>query len=156
MKRKVVRFFCYFFYSILVGLILFWGIRNQYLLDQQRSASFDARPFIVFSTLFPFVIGMLFALPSLYKKYRSSGKWKYDWIKFFSVGIPAAIAATIPLTYFSPISSIGPIGRFLAFLSNGGQLLFFISGMVFGFVTFCSFKKMARDELIETAEYLEG
>ena len=70
--------------------------------------TFKPWPLYIFMIVFPVVIGLLLAVPHLLHESRKKGRWRYDWVKFLAVAIPALyILLSLPLRvipFFNPLA----------------------------------------------------
>jgi hypothetical protein len=73
--------------------------------------TFNPVPSYTYMVVFPVVIGILLAVPHLLHELRKRGSWRYDWVKFLAVAIPALyILLSLPLKF---ISFFRPLAQFL-------------------------------------------
>ncbi|NLW44572.1 MAG: hypothetical protein GXY92_05260 [Syntrophomonadaceae bacterium] len=95
-------------------------------------------------SMVPIIIGLLLALPSFLKAYRTKGTWKIDWIMLLTVGLPALGIVIMQILYLAPylgfevpFSALKPI----LFLYAEHPTLVKTSGILFGFVLLSAFGK---------------
>ncbi|WP_342535790.1 hypothetical protein [Sporosarcina sp. FSL K6-3508] len=129
------RFFYYFAWSIGIGLIIYLGMKWEFQLKETASMNFNILPVVLFSAIFPIVLGMLLRLPQLFIEIKESKKWSFDWTKFLAVALPALL---IVVLYILSYLAIVPVVHFLLI---GGQTLVTVAGIIFGYTLLDSFKK---------------
>ncbi len=76
-------------WTIVVGLIIYFGMKYQYYLNEAGKREFDLIPLAKFVAVFPVVIGLVLRLPKLIIEIREKKQWTFDWIKFVVIGIPS-------------------------------------------------------------------
>lgn len=142
MKNNILRFFGYLAYTIFIGYVYLQGIKYAGNLEKiVATQTFNPFPLLVFKMIFPIVLGILMALPHLFKLWATKVAWRYDWVKFISIGIPTFFVTILPLAYFYPPG----LGRYLYLLF--GQIIHSLlipqtfGGIVFGYVLLSSFNK---------------
>lgn len=134
------RFFYYFGWTIVIGLFVYFGARYQFLLKQEVKNTFNLYPFVLFSTFFPVVIGILLRLPELINDIKQHKQWTFDWVKFSAIALPAFCILLMYLLMYSPVGeSILPFVPKLVLL--GDSTIQLIAGVVFGFTLLDSVKK---------------
>lgn len=126
------RFLIYFIFSITMIFVLTAGFEYQEHVKELSQNNFDYMPSVIYSFLFPIVIGVLFGIPILVKRIRSAGVGGYDWAKFVAVCLPALYIAILPLLYVNGITL--PYIQTLISAPSLFTLLPSISEIVFGFV----------------------
>ena len=129
------RFFYYFAWTIGIGLIIYLGMKWEFRLKETASTDFNILPVVLFSAIFPIVLGMLFRLPQLFIEIKESKKWSFDWTKFLAVALPALL---IVVLYILSYLAIVPV---VLLLLIGSQTLVTVAGIVFGYTLLDSFKK---------------
>ncbi|WLR51722.1 hypothetical protein LC040_02110 [Bacillus tianshenii] len=135
------RFLLYFSWTIVVGVVLYFGIRIQAELKEQFKTTFEIMPALIFSTVYPIIVGMLMGTMKLIQDIRAAKSWSIDWMKIVAIGLPSLYVTFIPLLYFTI-----PYSKYLLFATEiinlgGGSLLSTISGIVFGYVFIDSLKE---------------
>ncbi|KQL50229.1 hypothetical protein AN963_10285 [Brevibacillus choshinensis] len=135
--RKTKRFIGYLSYIIIVAFILKTLMQYELVLVERTQATYDSFPSLLYSTIYPMFLGMLFALPSLVEQIKIEGRWTFDWVKGIALGLPALFGTTIFLTYFSPIGIYLPFKTLLMF----GTKFSTICGIAFGYLALSSFRK---------------
>jgi len=104
-------------------------------------------PVSIYNAIAPIFIGLLIAIPLFVHETRKKGKWKFDWIKFISIGIPALYLAVFHLVYYTnpTLSQFYP--RILAFTNP--NMLMILGGIVFGYLVLTSLYKEITRETID-------
>ena len=99
---------------------------------------------MVFSSIFPIIIGMFLALPNLISKAREQGSWTIDWVKLITIGIVSLFLAMAQIMCFSPIGHYAP--KLYLWLSRFNSQAVTISGVVFGYLVFSIPQKSIEDK----------
>lgn len=133
------RFFYYFGWTIAIGFIIYFGTRYQDWLEEQSSMNFEILPVVLFSTLFPIIIGLLLRMPKLIIEMKQKIQWTFDWVKFIAVALPALYIITISILPFSLLGEGGI--RIPQIIMVGSPLIQIIAGIVFGYILLDSLKK---------------
>lgn len=136
MDDNLKRFLAYFAYALLLAYLLFKTDQyfQQLLLANAYNPLQDK--FILF---FPILFGLLLALPRFLSVIRESGSWRYDWVLFLAVGLPALGLQVFTYIRLLPTLQASPVTGNL-FINHSSLLM--ISGLVLGYVLLASFKKV--------------
>src|SRR5699024_1459233 len=101
---------------------------------EMAKREFKLLPVIIFSAIFPIVIGILLRVPKLIIEMKENRKWTFDWVRFVAIALPAFFIITIPIL---PYSSY--------FITNiiliGDPTITVIAGVVFGYVLLSCVKR---------------
>lgn len=89
MKRKRKSFLTYFIYSIFIVIIILFIAKGRQILGKWVSRHYKSLPLRIYDIIFPGFISFLIALPHLKTEKVRKGQWKFDWLKFLSIGIPS-------------------------------------------------------------------
>ncbi len=89
-------------------------------------------------------IGLMLGLEHLAKEFRRPGKWSVHKTRLIILGIPSAVLAFYLALAFG-LSFPDPFPVFIA----GTNILFYVSGIIFGYILSTSFYKKAN----ETSQY---
>ena len=135
---KIKRFLYYFTWTIIIGLIIYFGARYQLSLEKQAALEFNLLPMVRFISLFPIVIGILLRLPKLMIEVKEKRKWTFDWIKIVAIALPAFYIAILPILAYTPI--VGHLFSVKTFMLIGSQTPITIAGVVSGYVLLDSLK----------------
>lgn len=135
--QKTFRFAGYFIYAVLMGFIIYTLIRYDQILLQHSKQTFDRYPHLIYVSVYPILIGFLFALPTFVKKLKTEGTWHFDWVKALAVGVPALFGSSLLLLYFSPLAHYIPAALFLYLGTDVSK----ISGIVLGYTILNGFEK---------------
>jgi hypothetical protein len=90
------RFIIYLFWSLFVIVILYIGARITTDLKVKISRNYNAEPYIIFSWLFPILLGMLLRLPRLVNDIIQRKRWFFDWVKLIAIGLPLLYVSSPP------------------------------------------------------------
>lgn len=134
------RFFYYFGWTTVIGIIIYSGAKYQFLLKQEYMKNFEVISFVLFSSIFPIVVGILLRLPKLIKEIKENREWTFDWSKFIGIGLPSFGVISMYVLIFTPVGeSILPFVPEMIFVGN--STIQTIAGVVFGFILLDSVKK---------------
>ncbi|SKA89882.1 hypothetical protein [Sporosarcina newyorkensis] len=129
------RFFYYSAWTIGIGLIIYLGMKWEFRLKETASTDFNILPVVLFSAIFPIVLGMLLRLPQLFIEIKENKRWTFDWTKFLAVALPALLIVVLHILSYLAILPV------VHLLLIGGQTLVTVAGIVFGYTLLDSFKK---------------
>lgn len=134
------KFFYYFGWTIVVGVLIYLGDKYQFLLKQDFMKNFEVLSFVLFSSIFPIGIGILLRLPKLIIEMKEDRQWTFDWTKFMGVGLPSLGVLSMCVVIFTPTGEnlIPLVPEILYF---GNSTIQTIAGVVFGFILLDSVKK---------------
>ena len=79
--------------------MVLYGENYRLYLRAVMGRTFKILPMIIFSVVFPVVVGLLLALPRYIFEYRKEGKWRYDWTKFSAIAITALYVILSPTPF---------------------------------------------------------
>jgi len=108
-------------------------------LENEASKNFELMPVVLFTTLFPIVIGLFLRLPKLIIEIKQKKQWRFDWIKFIAIGLPTFLVISL---FILPFTSLGEgiiiVPEILWIASPTFQI---IAGIVFGYILLDCLKK---------------
>ncbi|PID01513.1 MULTISPECIES: hypothetical protein [unclassified Sporosarcina] len=134
------RFFYYFGWTMVIGIIIYSGAKYQFLLKQEYMKNFEVLSFILFSSIFPVGIGILLRLPKLIIEIKENRQWTFDWAKFMGVGLPSLGVLSMCVLLFTPAGeSILPFVPEIIY--SGNSTIQIVAGVVFGFILLDSVKR---------------
>jgi len=133
------RFLYYFGWTIVIGFIIYLGSKYQVHLENEARKAFEIMPVILFTTLFPIVIGLFLRLPTLIIEMKQNRPWTFDWIKFIAIGLPALVIISMFILPFTPFGEgVIKVSGILWSASPNVQI---IAGIVLGYIFLDSLKK---------------
>jgi hypothetical protein len=94
-------FIKYLFWSFIIIVILYLGATIQTHLKVEASENFNLNPYIIFTWLFPILLGMLLRLPQLVSDIIQKKRLSFDWIKLIAIGVPLLYLSSVPLMYLN-------------------------------------------------------
>ena len=101
--EKYKRFSLIFTGTIIYLSIFLYGEHYRVLLRIVTGRTFRPLPLYIFYVTFPMIIGLLLAVPHLLIETKKAGRWKYDWVKFLAIQIPAIyLILPAPLIFIYP------------------------------------------------------
>ncbi|WP_070119707.1 hypothetical protein [Bacillus marinisedimentorum] len=136
MKRLIL----YALYAAVMGALVYWGFKVP--LDL-RNTFYEGVPMglvLIYATLFPVMIGMLFRLPTFIRDIKEGKEWSINWAKLLGIGLPALYVSQMMHLYFSlPFGRMLPFGA--AIVGNSDIPLALIAGIALGYVMLDSLKE---------------
>ena len=133
--------FLYMFCWMLVIVFLFYcAIQWRMSLVILMKEEFLFLPLMIFTVVFPIILGMLLRLPKLILEWKQYNKWSYDWMKFFVVALPNLFVLILfVLSYFNLFTVVH------VFIV-GDYILPTVVGLVFGYALLDCIKGSNSDE----------
>ncbi|MDQ0255693.1 hypothetical protein J2S74_003075 [Evansella vedderi] len=126
------NFLKYFMWTMLIGIILYYGFKIELNLQEMARSTFRLFPLVVFGTLFPLFLGMILRLPQFINEIREKKRWKFNWAKFIAIGLPALYITIIPLFFFTSFGHSLPLTMEVAQVTNPSITT--ISGIISGYI----------------------
>lgn len=133
------RFVYYFVSTIIIGVLIYLGVKYQLYLGDQAKMTFDIVPVITFASLFPITIGVLLRLPAFLIEVKEKRPWTFDWVKIGAIAIPALYIALVPLLSLTSFAENLPF--VLEIMLTGDSALITTAGIVSGYVLLNSIKE---------------
>ncbi len=121
------RFLYYFVWTIGIGVLIYWGMKIKFHLEDTAAMEFKYYPVIIFAIVFPFIIGLLLRLPKLIIEIRENRPWAFDWQKFIAIALPALFIVLIFISTYTGMVT------FVNFILIDGALFITIAGIVLGY-----------------------
>ncbi|MDE5415067.1 hypothetical protein [Alkalihalobacterium chitinilyticum] len=129
----------YLGWTLFIGLILWIGFNIHLHLLEKTNMMFVMMPLILFSSLFPVLIGMLLRLPRLIDEIRQNKRWAVHWTKLIIIGIPTLYVVVTPIL---SMTAIGPYWPFsFKILQLMDAHIHAMVGLVLGYVVLDSVKQ---------------
>lgn len=122
---------------IIVYFIMDLLMQYELTLVERAKVTYNSFPSNLYSSLYPILIGLLFALPKFVRLTKLEGTWNFDWIRLIAIGIPTLMGTIFFLIYFSPVGIYLPSFSIFA----AGTKFSAICGIVFGYSLLSSFGK---------------
>ncbi|WP_079528365.1 hypothetical protein [Halobacillus hunanensis] len=131
------KFMACLLYSGVMGSVLMGGLFYMNHLIEKAETTYNMFPLMIFSLIYPLIMGMLFGLPQMISRLKRRGVLHFDVIKFAAIGLPALYIFVIPIFYyFTKIGGCLPLSRTIMLSDSGGTVLLTIVGVVLGYVLF--------------------
>ncbi|WP_047985550.1 hypothetical protein [Ornithinibacillus californiensis] len=134
------RFLYYFGCTLVVGIVLYIGVKYQTHLQIEGQKTFEPQSYIAFKSVFPIIIGVILGLPKLILVAKEKTEWTFDWIKAMVIGLPTLYVTILPIIAFDT-----PFGANLPFVSEvltlGHTMIVTTTGIIFGYVLIDSLKR---------------
>ena len=89
--------------------------------------------YLIILPVFSIFAGMFIAIPTFIERYRSPGKWRYNWIRLLFIGLPLFIVTFSSILYFSPITDY--IGLLLRPIASLGVTVQVVTGVLLGYTS---------------------
>src|SRR5699024_8681647 len=137
----MMKRFLYMFCWMLVIVFLFycaiqWRMSLVILMKEETLFL----PLMIFTVVFPIILGMLFSLPKLILECNEYKKWSYYWMKFLVVALPNLFVLIIfVLSYFN-------LFTVMHVFIVGDYILPTVVGLVFGYALLDCIKGSNSDE----------
>jgi hypothetical protein len=133
-KVWVNNLFIYLGYLVVMILVFIFGLKYQQYLQIEARTSYQPKPSLVFSVLFPIFFGLLLGLLRFFELLRKTGEWKINWIKLCVLGLPSLYVSLFPLLFWSGLSISYNALPFGYLLFTSGTTAHTISGLILGFL----------------------
>lgn len=127
------RFMGYLFYTLFVGVFVYWGVIYGQNLKIQSNNTFSPYPYYQFISFFPIIIGMILALPRLIFHIQQKGKWVLDWQLLLPVGLSTLL---INISILNNNFSLFRYGWFRLIATD--TRIYDISGIICGYILLSS------------------
>ena len=132
------RFLYYFIWTLAIGFVLYMGMQFQQQVAERAQRTFN--PFLLqaYIALFPVIMGLLIRTPKFILQMKKRDSWKFDWVIFAAIGLPALYIVLMAFVPFSPMGAGWlPI---LDIIYLGGSTVPTIAGLVFGYMILDGFR----------------
>ena len=134
------RFLYMFCWMLVIGFLFYYAIQWRMSLVILMKEEFLFLPLMIFTVVFPIILGMLLRLPKLILEWKQYNKWSYDWMKFFVVALPNLFVLILfVLSYFNLFTVVH------VFIV-GDYILPTVVGLVFGYALLDCIKGSNSDE----------
>ena len=142
-SRLMMKRFLYMFcWMLVIGFLFYCAIQWRMSLVILMKEELLFLPLIIFTVVFPIILGMLLRLPKLILEWKQYNKWSYDWMKFFVVALPNLFVLIIfVLSYFK-------LFTVMHVFIVGDYILPTVVGLVFGYVLLDCIKGSNSDEKV--------
>lgn len=137
--QSAARIAWQFVYTAFVAWLITLILKYDFTLSEQTKMTFNPYPSLFFGAIYPIFLGIVFAIPTLFREFRKEGTWTFDWINVVTIGLPALFGACLYLILFSSFSHF--LTQLTSLILIGGKTLPIISGIVFGYVFLSAFRK---------------
>lgn len=139
MEKNMKRFLSSIIYIIILIFIMIKAEEWERYFKLITLSNYNSFPYIIFSSVYPVMIGLLLALPNFINKIRKIGSWNIDWINLIAIGIPTLYGAISPILYFSPLSTFLP--KLTSYFFSYSLTPQVICGVIFGYIFLSVFDK---------------
>lgn len=132
------RFLYYFIWTLVIGLVLYAGMQFQQQIAERAQMTFN--PFLLqaYIALFPVIMGLLIRTPKFILQMKKRNPWKFDWVLFAAIGLPALYIVLMTFVPFSPIGEAWL--RIPDIIVLGRTTVPTIAGLVFGYMVLDGFR----------------
>src|SRR5690625_937715 len=139
MMKRFLYMFCW---MLVIGFLFYCAIQWRMSLVILMKEELLFLPLMIFTVVFPIILGMLLRLPKLILEWKQYNKWSYDWMKFFVVALPNLFVLIIfVLSYFK-------VFTVMHVFIVGEYILPTVVGLVFGYVLLDCIKGSNSDEKV--------
>ena len=129
-----------FCWMLVIGFLFYYAIQWRMSLVILMKEEILFLPLMIFTVVFPIILGMLLRLPKLILEWKQYNKWSYDWMKFFVVALPNLFVLILfVLSYFNLFTVVH------VFIV-GDYILPTVVGLVFGYALLDCIKGSNSDE----------
>ena len=135
----------YLGFLAIVVLVFIYGLKYQHHLQVEARTTYQSKPSLVFTVLFPIFLGLLLGLLRFFELLRKTGEWSINWIKLCIFGLPSLYVSLFPLIFWSGLSISYydlPLGSLLV---TSGTTAYTISGLIFGFLLFYVIERKVKE-----------
>ncbi|PYZ97605.1 hypothetical protein CR205_03145 [Alteribacter lacisalsi] len=121
--------------TLFFGIILYAGLHQLQQLRIESQQTFNIAPLVIYTTLFPVLLGALLRIPRFIKDVQA-GFFGFNWAKFAAIAVPALYVT------FAPLLALTEWAHQIPFFTqitpfNGSAIT--IAGMIAGYVLLDSF-----------------
>ncbi|WP_078433711.1 hypothetical protein [Metabacillus halosaccharovorans] len=154
MDKKLKRFISYLFFTTILLIIIFLGLRYQSILYTISKENYDLFPYLRFKAIFPLFLGVFIAIPHIFKAIFKTGEWYINWIRLVVLSFPFLYASVVPVLYLTGIINMSfPFLSYImgGYFGNEASTTFeTINGIIAGYVVFTSIDKKVqrKDKLV--------
>lgn len=135
------RFLTHFLFTILFLIILYLGFWYKFTLKFLVAKSLNPFYYLLFSALFPIVIGIILGFPRFFNTVKKPGKWSIDFIKLSAIGIPTLlINLSLILITYTPVKFFY-IPTIFNLIMGSDSSIVSLCGTIFGYLLISSFDK---------------
>jgi hypothetical protein len=138
------KFCWYLIYAVAFIIILLWLTNHAEELRIVVSRTYKPTSLIIYTAIYPVIIGMLLSLPTLYSKMKKEGRITLEWIRLVAVGVPALILTLSQILYW-----FTPFGRIIyPMLPEWGlaKETVMVGGIFLGYTLLSSIRKVDRTQ----------
>ncbi|WP_397538473.1 hypothetical protein [Rummeliibacillus pycnus] len=134
------RFISYIMWVAIIGIGIYFGLRLRVYLGKEAEISYNNLPIMIYSFVFPIIIGILLRLPNFLHENKAKKKWSFDWVKLIAIAFPALYVALLPYLVYSSLGEKLLFSNQIFLLGDTTITLTTVAGIVFGYVLLDSVK----------------
>ncbi|HWI49269.1 MAG TPA: hypothetical protein VNU45_13705 [Rummeliibacillus sp.] len=134
------RFLSYIIWVVIIGIAIYFGLSFRVYLGKEEEISFNNLPIMIFSFVFPIIVGILLRLPKFLNEKKGKKKWSFDWVKLIAIALPALYVALLPYLTYSSFGENLLFSNEVIMLGETSTTLTTLAGVVFGYVFLDSVK----------------
>ncbi|MFJ8260590.1 hypothetical protein ACIQ4I_01325 [Rummeliibacillus sp. NPDC094406] len=134
------RFISYLMWVAIIGIGIYSGLRFRVYLGKEEEISYNDLPIMIFSFVFPIIIGILLRLPNFLIEKKGKKKWSFDWVKLIAIAFPVLYVALLPYLVYSSLGEELLFSKQVFLLGDTTITLTTVAGIVFGYVLLDSVK----------------
>ena len=132
MTNKKVTVVGYVIYAIFTFVLLWFAVKLQRDVSLFSMTNFSYYPFVMYTVICSYVLGIYFSLPHLLKQiFLKEGKWVYNRIKIFCWSFPLILLSIVPLISFQNSNALELV------LTQSKLLIYYeMNGLLIGIIAF--------------------
>ena len=101
MTNKRVTVVGYITYAIITFVVLWFAVKLQRNVSLYSMTHFTYYPFVIYTVVCSYVLGVYFSLPHLMKElFWKEGNWSFNSVKFLCWSFPLILLSIVPLLTF--------------------------------------------------------
>ncbi|MGG0655750.1 hypothetical protein [Rummeliibacillus pycnus] len=134
------RFLSYFIWVIILAIAIYLGLRFRVYLGNEAETTYNSFPIMIFTILFPMIIGILLRIPKFLDENKGKKKWSFDWLKLIIIACPALYVALLPYLIYTSYGEKLFFAEEAMLLGETTTTLTTITGIIFGYIMIDSVK----------------
>lgn len=127
MTNKKVTVVGYVIYAIFTFVLLWFAVKLQRDVSLYSMTNFSYYPFVIYTVICSYTLGIYFALPHLIKEaFWKEGKWAINWMKLICWSSPLLLLSIVPLISFRNSNALELVltqSKFLIYYEMNGLLI---------------------------------
>ncbi|WP_141395209.1 MULTISPECIES: hypothetical protein [Bacillus] len=135
MTNKKITTVGYVLYAFMTFFVLWLAVKLQRDVSLYSISNFSYYPYIVFTVICSYVLGMYFSIPHLLKEVLwKEGEWCFNRMKFLSWSLPLLLLSILPLITFRNSNALELV------LTQSKMLIYYeMNGLLIGILAIYTF-----------------